>query len=89
MFSRQWCRECTALGSSLFHEGTLFTKLLRLQAALSQLQEITSVTISEDNISFCDNYSLLVYSVFPLIFFFFEITCDKPNNLKDIGDSNF
>lgn len=55
-------------GCSLYYEGTLFINLLRPQTVLSELKEITSVIMFDDNISFYCSPLLLVYFVFSFIF---------------------
>lgn len=70
-------------GCSLYYKGTLFINLLRPQTVPSELKDITSVTVFEDNISFYCSPSLLVCFVFSFIFPF-KIRSDKPNNLQAI-----
>lgn len=70
-------------GCSLYYEGALFINLLRPQTVPSELKDITSVPMFEDNISFYCSPSLLVYFVFS-----FKIRSDKTNNLQAIGDTD-
>lgn len=74
-------------GCSLYYEGAPFINLLRPQTVPSELKDITSVPMFEDNISFYCSPSLLVYFVFSIIFSF-KIRSDKPSNLQAIGDTD-